>query len=618
MPRPTRSGTRPSRRLMSTSDLQEPRSGSRLSSRSPTDLPDGPSVIELATGIAETVADRLAAQISSSLETLRLEVSSSIAQNQRLGANEPNLPQRSSSLADHNVPDEGNAEGKPRVPGFKEVAKGTRDGPADVSELASFGGAAVQADSSLPVREKVDDDECPGKHSPPSDCHYERSNCVGHCSPVCPHWNNHDLRSRLPKLEIPRFAGDPMEWPMFSSAFHQSVHSVLNSDADRLCILRELLAPQVRKAMAKYLYDPRQYTQALEVLQRRYGDPQRLVRACLKSVAALRPWHDFDYDRLRAFSDELQSIVSVLSLGGHEVEICSSTNVNTVVKKMPRQLRDEWGQFVTRSIRPRFPSLQDLSDWISERREAADMITDESDDPPCGVQRSLYDKKRRPRMVAAATLPDASALACPLCGGAHLLPSCPTFIRMRMERRAEVVRTKGCCYRCLQPGHTAKRCNTRSRCSETGCRAAHHPMLHGAPRLFDKKEPSETTRREQNEPFAGAVCDEKPLHCLLPIVPLVLVAPDGRCYRTRALLDSGSEVSMIHMDVANALGLKGARESCRFTTFHDQQRTLSVRRVSFRIKSTDGLYTEDIEDAYAVPKLQLPNQIKSTGTAVQH
>ncbi|KFD58112.1 hypothetical protein M513_00875 [Trichuris suis] len=407
----------------------------------------------------------------------------------------------------------------------------------------------------------------------------------------------------VPKLQLPNQIKDE--------------HSVLNSDADRLCILRELLAPQVRKAMAKYLYDPRQYTEALEVLQRRYGDPQRLVRACLKSVAALRPWHDFDYDGLRAFSDELQSIVSVLSLGGHEVEICSSTNVNTVVKKMPRQLRDEWGQFVTRSIRPRFPSLRDLSDWISERREAADMITDESDDPPCGVQRSLYDKKRRPRMVAAATLPDASALACPLCGGAHLLPSCPMFIRMRMERRAEVVRIKGCCYRCLQPGHTAKRCNSRSRCSETGCRAAHHPMLHGAPRLFHK-EPSETTRREQNEPFTGAVCDEKTIHCLLPIVPLVLVAPDGRCYRTRALLDSGSEVSMIHMDVANALGLKGARESCRFTTFHNQQRTLSVRRVSFRIKSTDGLYTEDIEDAYAVPKLQLPNQIKSTGTAVQH
>ncbi|KFD49569.1 hypothetical protein M513_09594 [Trichuris suis] len=108
------------------------------------------------------------------------------------------------------------------------------------------------------------------------------------------------------------------------------------------------------------------------------------------------------------------------------------------------QLRDEWGQFVTRSIRPRFPSLRDLSDWISERREAADVITDESDDPPCGVQRTLHDKKRRPRMVAAATLPDASALACPLCGGAHLLPSCPMFIRMRMERRAEVVRIKEC------------------------------------------------------------------------------------------------------------------------------------------------------------------------------
>ncbi|KFD47062.1 hypothetical protein M513_12050 [Trichuris suis] len=85
-------------------------------------------------------------------------------------------------------------------------------------------------------------------------------------------------------------------------------------------------------------------------------------------------------------------------------------------------------------------------------------------------------------------------------------------------------------------------------------------MLHGAPRLFDKKRPSETARREQGKPFTGAVCNETKSQCLLPIVPLMLVAPDGRRYRTCALLDSGSEVSMIHMDVANALGLHGPKE----------------------------------------------------------
>uniref|UniRef100_A0A5S6QVS3 Uncharacterized protein n=1 Tax=Trichuris muris TaxID=70415 RepID=A0A5S6QVS3_TRIMR len=111
---------------------------------------------------------------------------------------------------------------------------------------------------------------------------------------------------------------------MFSSAFQQSVHSVLSSDADRLCILRELLAPEVRRSLAKYLYDPRLYNVAMEVLQRSYGDPQRLVHACLRSFTALRTWNDFDYDDLRAFSDELSSIVSILSLVGHEVEICSS------------------------------------------------------------------------------------------------------------------------------------------------------------------------------------------------------------------------------------------------------------------------------------------------------
>uniref|UniRef100_A0A5S6QVC6 Peptidase aspartic putative domain-containing protein n=1 Tax=Trichuris muris TaxID=70415 RepID=A0A5S6QVC6_TRIMR len=291
----------------------------------------------------------------------------------------------------------------------------------------------------------------------------------------------------------------------------------------------------------------------------------------------------------------------------------SSSNVSTVVKKMPKQLRDRWGSFVTQNIKPRFPKLRDLSDWITERREAADVVADESDNTPWRSIRSSYDKKKKPRVMVTAGPVDHTAPKCTLCSDEHLLPSCLKFIGMPPEQRAETVKR----YRCLLTGHIERQCNTRVRCTEIGCQAAHHPMLHGAPRLFKKKQLTGIARCCQSQLFTSKVCQERTSECLLPIVPLMLITPDGRRYRIRALLDSGSEVSMIHMDVANALGLCRPKESCPFTTFHDQHPSLNIRRVSFRIVSIDGRFSQDIEDAYTVPKLQLPIQATDLNTVIR-
>ncbi|KFD47087.1 hypothetical protein M513_11997 [Trichuris suis] len=62
---------------------------------------------------------------------------------------------------------------------------------------------------------------------------------------------------------------------------------------------------------------------------------------------------------------------------------------------------------------------------------------------------------------------------------------------------------------------------------------------------------------------------------------------------------------MIRLDVSVSRILTGPTESCRFTTFHANDPTFTVRRVSFTVRSQDGLFELNVDDAYAVPKLHL-------------
>ncbi|KFD62161.1 hypothetical protein M514_03760 [Trichuris suis] len=115
-------------------------------------------------------------------------------------------------------------------------------------------------------------------------------------------------------MEIPKFSGRTRDWPMFITSFRQSVHDILDSDTERLNILRELLDDDVKRSVSKYLYNPKCYEELMRILERRYGNPQRIIHACLKSIEALSTWKDFDLPGLRSFCNELQGIVATLSL----------------------------------------------------------------------------------------------------------------------------------------------------------------------------------------------------------------------------------------------------------------------------------------------------------------
>ncbi|CDW58136.1 hypothetical protein TTRE_0000643901 [Trichuris trichiura] len=117
MSEPTRTTrVRSRRRLVTRAGLHASRPNRRLSSRSAPDPSPRPDVVELPTDIAEAIGNRLVAQISSSIETQRLEMSS-------LATREPEAACRN---------EQGVRRGSLDTSGVKLVADMIPDGPAVV------------------------------------------------------------------------------------------------------------------------------------------------------------------------------------------------------------------------------------------------------------------------------------------------------------------------------------------------------------------------------------------------------------------------------------------------------------------------------------------------------
>ena len=102
----------------------------------------------------------------------------------------------------------------------------------------------------------------------------------------------------------------------------------------------------------------------------------------------------------------------------------------------------------------------------------------------------------------------------------------------------------------------------------------------------------------------NAIAPRESRQVLLPVVP-VRIRAGGRSLETFALLDSGSEGTLLLREAADALGLKGHRQKVRFGTFHGEDPMVETRQVNFSIASLINSKEFSVSDAYVVPTLNV-------------
>jgi len=354
------------------------------------------------------------------------------------------------------------------------------------------------------------------------------------------------------RMKAPSFDGDPRNWPMFIQMFKVFVHDAVSSDAERIAHLHDALTPAIRKDIGGALLNPGLYQHSLNELHKRYGNPQIVSQACTESILKLRPFKDNDFSALRSFSADLHSVVATLRLGGYGMELYSHATLSQLVAKLPPALKSRWGE-KSWAMQPTLASIEDLDQWLDGVAMAEKSIRASSMDSSHQRPAKLTEEKRRTHKpnvfnITSATLPktdaDDTSPRCPGCNSKHQhrLKDCRKFKELPVDKRAKIVKDSNLCLRCLGNDHLGKDCTRTERCSKPECDGIHHPLLHGAPRLYPKR-----TGPKSSTPatFSGSVASRLVgSRILLPIVPIILKA-NGKEFPLYALLDSGSEISVI-------------------------------------------------------------------------
>lgn len=114
--------------------------------------------------------------------------------------------------------------------------------------------------------------------------------------------NSPGRHSRLPKLTLPTFSGDPLEWLTFWDSFNAAVNTNTSlGGVEKFNYLRAQLRGEAERAVAGFPLTNDNYSKAIATLQERFGQTHKVVNAHMTALLEpARPSTGLDR-RVRSF-----------------------------------------------------------------------------------------------------------------------------------------------------------------------------------------------------------------------------------------------------------------------------------------------------------------------------
>ena len=349
-----------------------------------------------------------------------------------------------------------------------------------------------------------------------------------------------------------KFASDPLKWTDWLGMFEAIIHRSEMSPFEKMTHLQQNVVGKAKSVIAGFRYNGNLYHRALKCLENRFGKPHIVVQAHLDKLSKVAPVAEDDAGSVSAFSTVINNIVWTFQDLGYLDDLKAASNVKSAIEKLPSPMILKWNEHLIRNKIIR-PTLITLGDWLQEQSEAYELLPTKP--KPKFAGKAGVDRQRRrrddpPANSYATHEGQQPATPCLFEDGNHPVSSCPKFAALTPDERAEAVKEKNLCFRCLKGGHRIRECRSQKSCGVDGCQKKHHELVHLAKQVFGKGDANQHVKSSHSQ---------RQSQVLLQVVPVTLHGP-AKTARTYAMLDLGSTCSLIQNDIANELGLDGLTE----------------------------------------------------------
>ena len=281
--------------------------------------------------------------------------------------------------------------------------------------------------------------------------------CSGEGDPV----NKEDVKSvmsrSLPKLGLPQFDSNPLEWPTFISLssfislFKCLVHDQPLTDTQRMTHLQCALDGNAKRAIGGMFTHGHLYREALKELEEQFGNEEAVAGAYLKTIFDHPEVSEGNFAQLRSFYNILHIAVSTLKSLSYEHDLAATDNLRRAVQKLAETVKTRWGEKRVETLSKK-TTLADLDVCLRKHVHAKSMISDQAlnngskrvmtrpsfrrrkgRDPPPRSHLNGTEISALTTTVNANRETPRTPIVCPVCSHADKVEDCPEFKELNVD-----------------------------------------------------------------------------------------------------------------------------------------------------------------------------------------
>ncbi|UYV62297.1 hypothetical protein LAZ67_2000060, partial [Cordylochernes scorpioides] len=405
----------------------------------------------------------------------------------------------------------------------------------------------------------------------------------------------------LPKINLPIFNGDSTNWLSFREIFNSTINSNQTlTEIQKFQYLNASVKGPAEKLIRGFPISDKNYQQAWDTLCNRFNNRRELAFSQINKIFSIRPLKSISAGSLYEILDVCNEGIRNLSVLGLEKNTLTDLIlINFFEKRIGEALRKEWELTLQNE---EYPTFENFVNFLEKHARSLQ-----------GMRIPLFqEQKISSKNMMAHGLYVNKGQNCILCHQIHKLNDCQRFINLPLPKKWELVKKYKLCQNCLRANHEISKCLITSRCKN--CKQNHHTLLHEY-----NSEPSipQPTTSQEMLISTNTICNVMPLetetNILLSTALIKVKAKDGSFVLCRALVDNGSQISLISEQCCHKLGLEKRKNSYTLKGVGDivVNRTTSQVEIEFTPHHNDQLFSAR---AFVVGRVtaDLPNfQIQS-------
>ncbi|XP_046590243.1 uncharacterized protein LOC124293434 [Neodiprion lecontei] len=376
---------------------------------------------------------------------------------------------------------------------------------------------------------------------------------------------------RLPRIELPTFAGSYSEWKPFHDLFSSMVRENSQlSEVEKLHYLKTSVTDEPLQLIKNISLTAENFPRAWETLVSRYENKRLLTDSHLATLFAIPRVTKKSSSELKSLHSNTCEALGALELLDSPEKLGDHIIVHMTIRKLDPASLEEWEKSVSEKLEP--PTFAELKAFLIGRIHTLEAVEQAHAHNHIATSKPHSSQGKSNLQTTRSHTAQSKEQSCACCKGNHYIAFCSTFRDKSLDQRREVVSAKKLCFNCLGP-HQQKDCRSNKTCRV--CNGRHHSLLHRNSSSISTIANSGTSQVQaavaqpavQNAPISNSASQVsnhsaqptmiKRSPVLLATVQLIASNPEtGERIIARALLDQGSESSFVTESLAQQLRLR--------------------------------------------------------------